>query len=237
MFNDRDRTISSNVRVCLQLFCLVVILFQSKYKQINHADTFKDSTFNHFSKLKESANKRPKLFSIELPRRRLLPVMFPFQRFFRFRMIINAFKKYFPNADTQDYTWGKPSLIAPLVNSAPLVHIFPSLASYWLIYSSYFFQNSVLMVNGHVLFVFPFKRHPVLFWKVSPDIQHALIHSSLRGCLAPGVMCTPLHSSPTPSQSVRDRLSAHTYTEPFIQSLGHTRALTRTDTLARSVGT
>lgn len=47
---------------------------------------------------------------------------------------------------------GKHSFIAPSVNSAPLVHVLPSLASYWFIYSSYLFQNSVLMVNGHVLF-------------------------------------------------------------------------------------
>lgn len=75
----------------------------------------------------------------------------------------------------------------------------------------------------------------ILFWNSRSEVPHASIHPSLRGCLAPGVVRTALHSSPTQRQSVRDRLSARTHTlYPLSHTLRHThthtRALWRTHT-------
>lgn len=110
------------------------------------------------------------------------------------------------------------------MNSAPLVHVFPSLASYWLIYSSYFFQNSVLMVNGNVVLVsiqtppcFILKRvtghsarvNPLLFTRVS------------------GTRCN-VHSSPflTNSKSVCQRPSERAHIHRALHTVSEAHART-----------
>ncbi len=84
---------------------------------------------------------------------------------------------------------------------------------------------------------FPILQVFILFWNERSEVLNASLRATLRGCLAPGVVRTAHHSSPTRRQSVRDRLSARAHTLlPHSHTLWNTRGHWRKHTQTRSFG-